>query len=351
MQINGIQFLRFIAVLLVVGSHVVLEIWRRMGDHGDFHYLHVAGGHGVDIFFVISGFVITISTLKMVGNGGAAAAWLFCKRRLIRIVPMYWLYTGLKAVLVIAVGSKAFSAGLAPGYLVSSLLFWPTTNPNGNHLPLLESGWTLSYEMLFYASFAVAIWRNWAPLRFSLLALGIVFLLGQIDDMPLALSFFGRTLLFEFLLGGMIARLWVRQVPVHQAVAPLLLLAASLLLFVFPMQHVDRLIGEGLPAAMLVASAVWLDRYAGVRRFAGYFKLLGDASYSIYLSHGLLVPVLVIVAQKVGIHNRVAVFLVGVAGALALGCVLYLCLEKPVTDWLNRRYTARKPVTVRATPA
>lgn len=344
MQINGIQFLRFVAVFLVVASHVVLEIWRRMGNQGDFNFWHTFGGNGVDIFFVISGFVITISTMKSAGQGGAAAAWLFCKRRIIRIVPMYWLYTGAKLALIIGLGSKAFETGLQPGFVISSLLFWPTTNPAGYHLPVLESGWTLSYEMLFYASFALAIWRNWPPLRLSLIALGAIFLVGQLDSSPLFFSFFGRSLLFEFLLGGLIARLWVNQVPMPSWLAPLLLVLALLMLFVIPMPAgIDRLLSVGLPCAMLVFSAVWLERYRAISRCASYFKLLGDASYSIYLSHGLAVPLLVIIANKAGVFNRHAVFAFGVGGALLIGTLLYLWLEKPVTDWLNRRYNGRRP--------
>jgi exopolysaccharide production protein ExoZ len=352
MQINGIQFLRFIAVFLVVGSHIVLEMWRRIGSAGGFTFWHDYGGIGVDIFFVISGFVITISTIKVSQQGGAAQAWLFCKRRIIRIVPMYWFYTAIKVALIVGIGSKAFAAGLEPGFVASSLLFWPTTNPAGVHLPVLESGWTLSYEMLFYASFALAIWRNWPPLRFSALALGAIFLLGQHAGAPLWLSFFGRTLLFEFLLGGVIAHLWVRKVPLHAAVAPAMLaIAVAMLFYVRYPDGTDRLLSVGLPSALLVASAVWLERYAVVSKAAGYFKLLGDASYSIYLSHGLIVPLVTIAILKAGVRDLLPVFCVAMAVALAIGCGLYLWLEQPVTRWLNSRFSAGKTTKPVTTPA
>lgn len=352
MQINGIQFLRFVAVFLVLGSHAVLEMWRRLGDDGSYHFWHNNGGSGVDLFFVISGFVITISTIKAAGSGGAAAAWLFCKRRIIRIVPMYWFYTGVKVALILVLGSKAFAGGLAPGFVISSLLFWPTTNPAGYHLPVLESGWTLSYEMLFYASFALAIWRRWPPLRFSLVALGAIFVLGQIDGSPLFLNFFARTLLFEFLLGGLIARLWVRQTPVPALLAPALLALALLMMFVLPLPAgTDRLISVGLPCALLVASAVWLERHPWISRTAAHFKLLGDASYSVYLSHGLVIPPIAMVLIKLGVQDRLVVFCATVFGALAVGCVLYLWLEKPVTDRLNRRFSPAKAPKPAATAA
>ena len=352
MQINGIQFLRFVAVFLVLGSHAVLEMWRRLGNDGSYHFWHEYGGSGVDLFFVISGFVITISTVKAAGSGGAAAAWLFCKRRIIRIVPMYWLYTGLKVALILAIGSKTFEAGLEPGFVLASLLFWPTTNPVGAHLPVLESGWTLSYEMLFYATFAIAIWRRWPPLRFSLAALGVIFVLGQFEGSPLFLTFFARSLLFEFLLGGLIARLWVRRIAMPAPLPPLMLAAAVLLLFVVPMPAgADRLLAVGLPCALLVASAVWLERYDWISRGAAHFKLLGDASYSIYLSHGLLMPPIVIVLLKMGVQHKALVFGAAVGGSLLIGCVLYLWLEKPLTDMLNRRYSAAKGAKAAGTAA
>ena len=352
MQINGIQFLRFIAVFLVVGSHIVLEMWRRAGGAGGFTFWHDYGGMGVDIFFVISGFVITISTIKVSREGGAAQAWLFCKRRIIRIVPMYWLYSAVKIALIVGIGSKAFASGLEPGFVISSLLFWPTTNPAGVHLPVLESGWTLSYEMLFYASFALAIWRNWPPLRFSAIALGAIFLLGRLDGAPLWLGFFGRTLLFEFLLGGIIAHLWVRKVPLHPLVAPAMLaIAVAMMFFIRFPDGTDRLLSVGVASALLVASAVWLERYAVVSKAASYFKLLGDASYSIYLSHGLIVPLVTILVLKAGVRDLLTLFCVAMAAALGGGCLLYRWLEQPVTNWLNVRFSAGKTVKPVSTPA
>lgn len=343
LQITGIQFLRFIAVFLVVGTHAVQEVWRRIGSDSRFDFLHAVGGDGVDIFFVISGFVITISTIKAAEIGGASAAWLFCKRRIIRIVPMYWFYTAVKALLIVSVGSKAFSGGVSPGFLLSSLFFLPTINPAGEQLPLLESGWTLSYEMLFYASFALAVlWRR-PPLRFSLILLGAVFLAGYfLNGIPF-LHFFSRSILFEFLLGGMIARLWVRQVTLPAFLPPAMFIIAVLCLFVIPMPSGgDRLLKVGLPCVLLVMSMVWLERYYWISRLAGYFKLLGDASYSIYLSHGLVIPACVILAMKMNLHQTFLIFGFAVVGAMVFGSVLYLLLEKPCTDWLNRKFTGKK---------
>ncbi|NYE62153.1 peptidoglycan/LPS O-acetylase OafA/YrhL [Duganella sp. 1224] len=350
-QLNGIQLLRFVAVFLVLASHIVLEIWRRYADDGRYHFWHEFGPMGVDIFFVISGFVITISTLKL-EPGGAAAAWLFCKRRLIRIVPMYWFYTGLKAALIVGVGSRAFPAGLDPRFLLESLLFFPVVNPAGQRLPVLESGWTLSFEMLFYAAFALALWRRLPPLRFSLVLLGGLLFVSQFLRDYLWFDFFGRSLLLEFLLGGLIARLWVRGLTLPPALPPLLLLVSLVWLF-WPAKPdgLDRLLTVGLPSALLVMSMVWLERHALVARVCARFKLLGDASYSVYLSHGLLVPAMFMVLQKAGVQNTAVVFALTLAGALALGCVLYLALEQPLTARLNRRWGAAGPATPAAAAA
>lgn len=343
MQIYSIQFLRFFAVFLVLGSHIVLEIWHRYANDGRYQFWHDFGGVGVDIFFVISGVVITLSTIKALKSPGPAQAWLFCKRRIIRIVPMYWFYSSLKAVMIVALGSNAFKAGLDPVFFLKSIFFFPVINPAGQRLPVLESGWTLSFEMLFYASFALALLVKRPPLRLSLVLLGILYLVCRAFPEVLFCEFFGRSLLFEFLLGGAIAHLWLRRTVLHPVLPPLLV-AVGLGVMFMPGKpaELDRLFSVGVPAAMLVMGAMWLERYALVSQLSARFKLLGDASYAIYLSHGLIVPVIVIVLQKLRVQDTVLVFVVTMLVSLVLGCLAYLWLEQPLTNWLNRRFGAGK---------
>lgn len=337
MQLANIQFLRFIAVFLVLASHTVVEIWGRLGLDGQFGYWHQVGGAGVDIFFVISGFVITLSTQKAAAVGGADAGWLFLLRRVIRIVPLYWIYTGVKAMAIVIVGSKAFHSTIDPAYLLKSILFVPVANPSGFVLPLLESGWTLNYEMFFYLAFGLAIWVRKPPLRFSLTLMSLVFALGVVFYDHVIIGFYGRSLLFEFLCGGLIARLWTwpRQLPAY--VAPVLLLFATLTLFVIPAMPIDRFFAVGLPAAALVMAMAWLERYRAISHITAHFKLFGDASYTIYLSHGLTMPVFISLAQKAGLHSMATIFTFTIGAVFAVGCVLYLAGERPLTAWLNRQ--------------
>ncbi|WP_161046979.1 acyltransferase family protein [Duganella margarita] len=337
MQLNTIQFLRFVAVLLVVTSHTVVEVWRRLGFAGEFGYWHQVGGAGVDIFFVISGFVITLSTMRAAAAGGADASWHFLLRRIIRIVPLYWVYTAVKAMVVVLVGSRAFHSTIAPDYFLKSIFFIPAVNPAGQVLPLLESGWTLSYEMLFYLSFALAIWVRKPPLRFCLVLMSLVFALGVVFADQVVIGFFGRTLLFEFLCGGLIARLWTWRPPLPAYLAPALVVFAVAALFVFPAVPVDRLFAVGLPAAALVMGMAWLERYRAISRLSGHFKLFGDASYTIYLSHGLSMPVFIMLAQKAGMHSMAIIFTFTVVAVFALGGLLYVAGERPLTAWLNRQ--------------
>jgi exopolysaccharide production protein ExoZ len=89
---------------------------------------------------------------------GDPKGWLvFSHRRVIRIVPMYWLATTVKLVVMVLAGEFVLHARLSPLDTVMSYLFLPTRNSDGNVFPLLGVGWTLNFEMLFYLLFALAL--------------------------------------------------------------------------------------------------------------------------------------------------------------------------------------------------
>jgi len=179
-QFTGLQILRFVAAMLVAVMHITQAISIHVTGRGDAHYWG-AGSAGVDIFFVISGFVMAITTQGEPARGPArlAAAWVFIQRRILRIVPLYWFYTLLKAALLLAIPALAVKSTIEPVHFAASLLFIPMKSPWGLVQPVLPVGWTLNFEMLFYMVFAIAIALGAPRVRFCLTVFLALFLAGS----------------------------------------------------------------------------------------------------------------------------------------------------------------------------
>lgn len=149
-----VQALRVVAALLVVLLHA-FETWGERVDPAAPGVNWDNGAAGVDIFFIISGFVMVISSRRLVDQAGA---WLiFLRHRVVRIVPLYWLLTTVKILAVVALAGVVLRTGLDFNFVAGSYLFLPVTDSAGHFRPVLPVGWTLTYEFLFYLLFAAAL--------------------------------------------------------------------------------------------------------------------------------------------------------------------------------------------------
>ena len=139
-QYEGIQALRFVAALLVVlmhSTHYASE--RLLIDVPIFSN----GGAGVDIFFVISGFVMVIASNPLINRPDG---WrLFVARRLIRIVPLYWLLLSVKVLTILLFPALLRDSTFDPIAIISSYLFLPSYNNEGEIAPILYVGWSLNF--------------------------------------------------------------------------------------------------------------------------------------------------------------------------------------------------------------
>src|SRR5438045_2337056 len=149
-DIVPIQMLRGIAASMVVFVHLDVQL-ARLG------YRTLGSGWlatGVDIFFVISGFIMWVS----VERRPDMTAGTFLRNRLIRIVPLYWLVSAGVLTMTFAAPQLLHTTVFSAPHAIASFLFLPARHPVvGNFWPLLIPGWTLDYEMLFYVLFAAAI--------------------------------------------------------------------------------------------------------------------------------------------------------------------------------------------------
>jgi exopolysaccharide production protein ExoZ len=325
---EGVQFLRFLAAFVVLLTHSTFFYSTRL--NADFPVL-VPGAQGVQVFFVISGFVMVITSRRL--PRGVQGAKAFMTSRIIRILPLYYALNLAKIIQINVLPSLSLARPDVLNILLS-LLFIPSRNAVGKIETFYGVGWTLNFEMLFYLLFSFAILMSWNATRFVglvLVALAAASLFHR-DDWP-AIAFFAAPIVLNFLWGMLIAKLVLRGFRVHPAVC-IALVSGGLIVFFAAPYYYPLL---QLQFAAIVAGVVFLEPV--IRgRMPRVFLFGGDASYSLYLVHPLVGVMIVVVLGKLQITAAPVVIGVVIAGALAASALTYLLFEKPVTVWLRQRY-------------
>jgi exopolysaccharide production protein ExoZ len=211
----------------------------------------------------------------------------------------------------------------------------------GTFHPVVLQGWTLVYEMFFYIIFAATLFAD-KRLRLWLAGGALAFVVFIHSLLPSdSLQALGNPILLEFVAGLAIGRLWTANIKFPVWTAAALLVAGVIFLATVDdlSPHGPRLLRWGIPAAMIVAGSIFLER-ARPSPSIYFLKLLGDASYSIYLWHILLLVVVDNAFLKINLPLALHVCLVAVtsvAGTLAL----YFLIEQPLSDFLNRKVRQR----------
>lgn len=324
--------------MLVVVMHLTQAISIHITGTGPDKYW-AAGSSGVDIFFVISGFVMAISTGLSPSSVvlRIQSAWIFLKRRFLRIVPLYWFYTLLKAAMLVAVPGLASRSSIDSGHLTASLVFIPAMSPWGLVEPTLPVGWTLNFEMLFYGIFAITIALALPRIRFCVLALLTVFFAGRYFQDVVPLAFYGKTIVFEFVLGTCIAFYFLRFKAAPVMAGWLAIGLGLILMFgINWSSSADRLLTWGVAATFLVFGALWLEPWTAKTGVRSPLSFLGDASYSIYLSHTFVVPAGVLALHKIGFQDTLVVAVIVLLAVVVSGCASYVWIERPMTRLLKR---------------
>lgn len=342
---NGVQALRFIAALLVVITHSTFYASERL-MHG-MPYWH-AGASGVNIFFVISGFVMVVSTSKLVGRSDGWSKFL--ARRLIRIVPMYWIATGAKLLVMLTAPGAVLHSKLTLGYVLASFLFIPTVNVEGEFKPLLAVGWTLYFEMFFYVLFALALFtrQNRYVIVGAVLSLfaGVSLFRGKTWS-PMTMFF--DPLVLQFFMGMLIAAVVeccasinaiMQRYPAIPLVSVGLGAAALLLLFDVDWLWINFAFRTGIASMAIVLGVIWLEPLWG-KKLPKSVLLLGDSSYSLYLFHPLVAPAIPVVLFKIGVNNYPICILLSIVSVLIIGVLIHLLVERPLTCWLKKYFTPR----------
>jgi peptidoglycan/LPS O-acetylase OafA/YrhL len=347
-QIDGLQVLRAVAVLLVTMLHTRQDISRVAFGLPDFI------SYGVDLFFVISGFIMSSIVLRSRQPPGRGAAWAFLKRRLIRIFPIYWVF-----FLLILVRHLRHQPHFGLDYL-SSFLLLPT--PHRPYFTMLvDYSWTMMFEMYFYYVFAavllITVRRHAVALVIALLSSAVVLGLFMSIQRPY-LIVVCCPLVLEFLFGAALAL--IHQKFGNKRGAGITLLAAGVIAS-FGLRNFTAITPDGLDkvasgvnlipgvatwgiAATMIVGGMVFWQPAFKTKLGKIAVVLGNASYSTYLASGLAIEF----ADRllVRIHPRVATPSFGVeatyqiliiASVFVVGWACYQFIEWPMLRSLQAR--------------
>jgi exopolysaccharide production protein ExoZ len=290
-QLPALQILRGLAALSIALLHCMQDVQAIAARAGGGFTLQdrLPLAAGVDLFFVISGFVMVYASRDAFGS--AASIGPFLRRRAARIIPIYWAVTII--YIVISLGGLAPVNRTKPdGWeIVTSFLFIPWISGSGPLVqPVYSLGWTLNYEMFFYLLFALVLPLKRAvavPLLVGLLMALVA--IGQIvPASQIQLHFWTRSIILEFGFGLIIGQMALAGVkPTKPLAAVLSLVAVALLALAAsrPGLFPDRALMYGLPGALLVIAALAFNDMGVGNPLARLATRLGDASYAIYILH------------------------------------------------------------------
>jgi exopolysaccharide production protein ExoZ len=295
------------------------------------------GAAGVDLFFVLSGFIIAHSSAR----GGRH----FLAHRLIRVVPAYWIATLIAALFTL----QSLDAAGAFGWLVQSLFYLP--GPGGRPA-LIFVAWTLVYELAFYLLYWLAL--RFGPRRAPAIALPLLFILG-LASLPAAPG--PWPLLLEFAIGVGIFLLTERLAGVRAIPGVAGLALAGLGLVLLPVTPVlagygpddyrslERVLCWGLPSGAIVLGLVIAEqRGLAVRSRA--VLVVGAASYAIYLLHPIMVGQLL----QLPAARPPLTWLYGLGAVtvtMALSVAFHIAVEAPLLRWMRGLMRDRPPVEQR----
>ena len=341
-----IQLLRAIASLLVVLMHITVNYQEKTG-HEFLFGIFKFGGSGVDIFFVLSGFIITYSNRQYLAK--PASTGKFLKRRFVRIFPIYWLIITALLILQLALPACYNTMYSTDGSnLLQTYLLLP------GHLMLNGVSWSLSNELFFYLLFTLALiipnkkFSLYLMTGYFILLLVLAFGFPQLTtgNPYKEMLFFPMNI--EFLLGILIV-LIIDRVPVSSArsllVAGIVLFIAGALLDNAGIRitgdavsgPLNRVLLFGVPSFLIILAVVKLELNRTVKMHNRFLQL-GDASYSIYLFHLPVVAAFFKMIAVFRITDPLILFLLScilIVLVCAAGIFIYQKIEKPLIQKLN----------------
>ena len=337
-MIWNIQALRFFAALSVAYVHIATLLSIPL----------VLGVYGVDLFFVISGFLMPLLIEREQGH--------FLLRRVIRIVPFYWSMTILVYLMALLFPRVFHSISADPHALVRSLLFLPYDDRKVPG-PLIEIGWTLNYEMYFYALFAIALHmsRRFATPITGLALVVLLLLFTMLGDAAGPLRFYSNSIVLEFIFGIGCYYIWLRVKKTgavqDRRMRLLVLTGLAVGLICLPLGEricvvlgVSRPLAIGIPAFTTLLCVVLLEQMFAMVVRAKMILMLGGLSYVMYLTHSFLAAAaLRLMPGFLSASGRLPLLAGLIAVCLAASLLVELYYERPLRAFLARMLLPRPP--------
>ncbi|GAB2829532.1 acyltransferase [Ferruginibacter profundus] len=333
--------------MLVVLLHITYNCKINLG-YNFLSGIFMFGGSGVDIFFVLSGFIIAYSNRKYIGKPSSVP--VFLKRRFIRVFPIYWLVITVFLLLQIALPyfyKSHFDTSLTN--ILQTFLLLP------GHEMLNGVSWSLTNEIFFYLLFTLAlIIPNKKYLFFLFAGYFILLVVFAVPGISLGNNIYLNMLVYpmniEFLLGILVViivqKISAKIIYPFLAIGVLYFTGSAILSYngasatePGPGGALNRVILYGVPSFFIILSLVKMELTKTVK-LKSIFLSLGDASYSIYLIHLPIVAAYFKLIAKLNIQSNMLLFFLTLLLFIAvclLGIVVYNKIEKPVINKLNRK--------------
>ena len=312
-KIESIQLLRFISAFLIITIHL------------GYHFGHI----GVDIFFVISGFIITY-----VSQGNSHKFFI---KRLIRIIPVYWLVTFFFFITLFLFPNLFDLSEPNLVYFIKSIFFIPFNNINTGHYPIVIYGWTLNYEIYFYFIFSISLLfsKKFFPIIFTFLF--VILYLCNLNLSNFLSKTYSNIIIFEFYFGFILYyffRYFYNFLNIkflYKLIIVFFLISISMLLILSKIEN--RLIVYGIPSTLIVF--VFLLFYKV--KLPRIINLLGDSSYILYLIHPYVFQIFIKINDffnlEVIIFN--ILILCAIILSIFLSIIMHKVYEKPIQKKLN----------------
>jgi exopolysaccharide production protein ExoZ len=321
------QYLRGLAALFVIIRHAAFKGTQYAGD--PMPWYRIGGAAGVELFFIISGFIMCYATFGKTGDKGSVGPFL--ANRFTRILPLYWILTLLALIIFLIIPEK-FNIGGGETKILYSFFLIPTEG-----VYLIKNGWTLSYEFFFYFIFSLGMLfpKRLGHIVTSAILVALVCLNFINYKNNIALAFISSTLLLDFILGIILFELFIRYKKVPKIFSGTFILLGLALLILLNQHYNNGLpvLSTGIACFFLSLGFVFLEEQ--IKRYeVPFFTMIGDASYSLYLFHPFVLSGIALILSRFGLCKGLWAwpFLILLASvSLAGGILCYLYLEKPMT--------------------
>lgn len=364
-RLDSVQVLRAAAALAVTIAHTWVWVATACAQNGIPNPVPgmVTGAAGVDLFFVISGFIMVYTTRK--DPPSFRSSRHFFLRRLSRIAPLYWIAMATFALSVLDVGSTMEKESIdIPTIIYSALFIFHQRPPPDNSIaPMLAQGWSLNYEMFFYLMFALVLLfpRRWSIPAFiaallimgrlgDILTIGNFRTLMHILNMSGTLAHYFVDYLWEFAFGVAVGFAYSNELRLPRSAAIACVVLGIALLWSStlyqPAIYTGRSIHWGIPCAMILAGAINLGRHLDDRWRA--IVMIGDASYAQYLFHGMVMlwlfihwPRIVNLLIKTVGPWGIVIYMT--AMSVIVSVVVYVFIERPLLRTLRSTVALVRP--------